>query len=641
MNQPAPTRLATAVDDAADHILGDPAAELTLVEYGSFACPYCHAAHEVVANLRDRFGPRLRYVFRHRPITGSPEALEAAVLVEYAALSGQDYWALHDRLMKRGPALQAAELPALAQSLGFAPRSIDVDGHGHDPHSDFGSDSGWQRAEARVQRDRDSARASGAQMSPTFFINDRRYEGAWDESTLAEAMLGSPGHRVQSAALDFARWAPSTGLLLALMSLLAVAFANSPAGAAFEAFWQQPAGLSAGTSRFELPLRDWINDGLLSFFFLVVGLEIKRELTVGRLAGQRAAALPIFASLGGMIMPALIYLTLIPAGPLAAGWAVPTTTDTAFAIALIAVLGDRVPVALRVFLTAVVVVDDLVAIVVVALFYSGHLQLGWLAIAAAIGAALALLNRGGVYRALPYGVGGVLLWIALHASGLHATLAGVIVALVTPTRPPANLRALMAQAESVLSAEMRSARSGVLRHGPSEPALRALDAIHDRIESPADKLLRSVEPWSSYAILPLFALANAGVPIAASVIGTHHGLVAAIVAGLVGGKLIGIAGGAALAVAAGIASKPDEYGWRQLIGAAVLAGIGFTMSLYISAKAFPEPDDFAAAKIAVFMASLLAALLGAALLWRRDPAASAPAASSSAASPSAADPSAA
>ena len=612
MNPPPSSRLDLPIDDSVDHVLGDDSADLTLVEYGSFACPYCHAAHEVVANLRDRFGVRMRYVYRHRPITGNDEALEAAVFAEAASAATGDYWTLHDRLMKRGPALKTDELPTIARELGVPPPAPTPQ---------------WREAETRVARDRQSAHASGALVSPTFFINNRRYEGAWDEATLAEAMLRSPGHRVQTAALDFARWAPSTGLLLLVMSLLAVALANSAIGPAFEAFWRMPVGFQAGpmagngtsgaATGFMLPLRDWINDGLLSFFFLVVGLEIKREFTVGRLAGRKAAALPIVAAVGGMIAPALIYLLLVPPGPLVHGWAVPTTTDTAFAIALIAVLGDRVPVALRVFLTAVVVVDDLVAIVVVALFYSGHLSPGWIAVAMAIIAGLVLLNRGGVYRPLPYGIGGVALWAALHASGLHATLAGVVVALVTPTRPPANLRALVAQAETIISAEMKSARTGVLRHGPSEPALRALDAIHARIESPADKLLRSVEPWASYAVLPLFALANAGVTIALSVVGAHGQLIVAIVAGLVGGKLLGILGGAALAVRIGLAEKPDDYSWRQLAGAAALAGIGFTMSLYIAAKAFPGADEFAAAKIAVFAASTAAAVVGTVLLWRR------------------------
>ena len=199
------------------------------------------------------------------------------------------------------------------------------------------------------------------------------------------------------------------------------------------------------------------------------------------------------------------------------------------------------------------------------------------------------------------------LWGCLHAAGLHATLAGVLMAMFTPTRPPANLAALQAQAESVIHEELRQADGRVLRHGPSEPALRALDAIHDRIESPADKLLRSVEPWSSYFVLPLFALANAGLVLSLDVVSGRERLILAIVAGLVVGKPVGMALCAYLAVRLGIAAKPAAYSWRQLLGAGALAGIGFTMSLYIAAKAFAAPEDFAAAKLAVFTASLLAA----------------------------------
>jgi Na+:H+ antiporter, NhaA family len=211
----------------------------------------------------------------------------------------------------------------------------------------------------------------------------------------------------------------------------------------------------------------------------------------------------------------------------------------------------------------------------------------------------------------------VLLWIFLHEAGLHATLAGVILAIVTPTRPPPNLRALLAQAEAVIRAEARRAGEAVMRHGPSEPALRALDAIHDRIESPADKLLRSVEPWSSYFVLPVFALANAGVVLSLGVFGTHGRLMLAIVLGLVIGKPVGIVLASGLAVLSGIALKPEAYSWRQLCGAGALAGIGFTMSLFIAGEAFPDSADYTAAKIAIFIASLVAGILGAVILYPR------------------------
>jgi NhaA family Na+:H+ antiporter len=349
-------------------------------------------------------------------------------------------------------------------------------------------------------------------------------------------------------------------------------------------------------------------------FFLVVGLEIKREFTVGRLASRAAGSLPIAGALGGMLVPALIYIWIISSGPLAHGWAIPTTTDTAFAVALIALLGSRVPIELRVFLTAAVVVDDLVAIALVALFYSGKLDFSYLTAAIVATGLLITLNRWGIYRPLPYAVLGIALWICLHGAGVHATLAGVILAVVTPTRPPANLKALLAQAETVLGDELRYGRERVLRHGPSEPTLRALDAIHDRIESPADKLLRTVEPWSSYLVLPLFALANAGLVWSWSMVEGHENLILAIVLGLVLGKPVGIVLASMLAVRLGIAERPSAYSWRQLTGAAVLAGIGFTMSLFIAHQAFPDPTDFAAAKLAVFIASVIAGVAGSILL---------------------------
>lgn len=599
-----PIKLDRPVSARRDHVLGNPDGDMTLVEYGSYTCPRCHAVHEVISNLRDRFGDRLRYVFRHRPDADSDDAWRAAELAEYAFEATGRFWAIHDALMKRGPTFTSDDFAQITAEFSLPARDENA--------------SAWRAAQHKVRDDTESARRSGALVTPTFFINNRRYEGAWDESALADALLGSLGHRIQTAALDFVRWGPSAGLLLLIMSAFAIVLTNSPIGPAFELWWSRPFGIQFGGGAFTMPLVGWINDGLLSIFFLVVGLEIKRELTVGHLATRRKAALPVVAAAGGIIVPAFIYLLVVPSGPLTAGWAIPTLTDTAFAVALIVLLGDRVSVELRVFLTAAVILDDLVAIVVIALFYSGEINMGYLLASAAATGLLMTLNHWGVYRPLPYAVLGVLLWVCVHNAGLHATLAGVILAAVTPTRPPANLRALMAQAETVIQAETRRDRDAVMRHGPSEPALRALDAIHDRIESPASKLLRSVEPWSSYAVLPVFALANAGVVWSSEVFEGHARLILAIILGLVVGKPIGIGVFAWFAVRSGIAVKPKVYTWRQLFGAGALAGIGFTMSLFIAGQAFPDPRDYAAAKIAIFLASLVAGGLGTAILWPRE-----------------------
>jgi NhaA family Na+:H+ antiporter len=595
-------RLVRDVDPERDHLLGVPAAAITLVEYGSYVCSYCHTAHDVVRRLRDRFGDRMRYVYRHMPLTDRHEATLAAELVEYAAVSGGEFWQAHDLLMRRGPTYADGELDAMGEELGLPPREAWDEGRSRE-------------AEARVRDDARGGLRSGVRVTPTFFINGRRYEGAWDETSLAEAMFRSMGHRLHAASVDFARWAPATGLLLLLMTVVAVAVSNTAFGPSFLAFWDTPASIGLGGLALSLPLLDWVNHGLLTVFFLVVGLEIKRELTVGRLATPKAAAFPIAAAMGGMAIPALIYLLLAPP-EFAHGWGATIATDTAFAIALLVVLGDRVPVDLRVFLTAAVIADDLVAIVVVALFYSGDIALDWLTAAGAVTAALVTLNRWKVYRPAPYALLGVILWVTLHEAGIHATLAGVILAAVTPTMPPADLRALLAQAQAVIDAERRLGGEALVRTGPSDTALRALDAIHQRVESPASKLLRAVEPWSSYFVLPVFALANAGVVWSAEVVASRGELVAALAVGLVVGKLAGIFLGARLAVALRVASKPRAYTWRQVAGTGALGGVGFTMSLFIAHQSFTG-DDFSAAKIAIFLASLAAGVLGTALLWKR------------------------
>ena len=598
------SRLVSPVDIARDHVLGNPDADVTLVEYGSYACEYCHAAHRVVRELREEFGDRIRYVFRHLPLTDRVLATHAAELAEYSFATGGDFWRAHDALMERSHRFDDHDLDHVAVELGV-------------PAADARDPKIERAVRTRVRDQATSAMRSGARVTPTFYINDKRYEGPWDEASLAEAIQGSVGHRIRTAATNFARWAPSTGVLLLVMTIVAVVASNTSARAPFAAFWNTHAGIDFGGRSFAMSLVDWVNHGLLTVFFLVVGLEMKREFTVGLLATRREAMFPIAAAVGGMTIPAIIYLLIVPSGPLSQGWGLTIATDTAFAVALIAVLGDRVPVELRVFLTAAVIVDDLVAIAIIALFYTEAIALTYLVAAVVVTVLLVALNRWNVYRALPYAVLGVTLWALLHLSGIHATLAGVILAIVTPTRPPPNLKALMAQANAVIDSEIDHTRDRDSREAPSHAALEALDIIHDRIESPASKLLRAAEPWSSYFVLPIFALTNAGVTWSAGIITGRGALVIAITLGLVLGKPLGIIGGSWIASRVGITAKPDSYSWRQLVGAGALGGIGFTMSLFIAAQAFPDAADFSAAKIAIFLASILASVVGLAILWRR------------------------
>ncbi|HET7061151.1 MAG TPA: Na+/H+ antiporter NhaA [Nitrosospira sp.] len=604
MTPESPTnKLDRPVDNTYDHVLGPADAEITLVEYGSYADPASRLAHDRIAQMRNRFGNRLRYVFRHRPLAGNQIARQAAEMVE-SSDDPSRFWRMHVALIGRSDELTEEDLRKVAAEFQLG----DV------------SPAAALLAKTRVDADIESAAASGAIVTPTFFINERRYDGPWDANSLSEAMLGSLGHVVGAAALDFAKWAPSTGVLLLITTGMAVILSNSPLGPSFNYLWQQPVGLSFGTAAFSMPLRQWINDGLLVVFFLVVGLEIKREFTVGHLASLQAAMFPIVAAIGGMAVPALLYLLWVPAGPEGEwlrGWGVPTATDTAFAVALIAMMGNRVPIELRVFLTAAAIVDDIGAIIIVALFYSGELHLAYLGAAAGIVGLLAVLNKGGVYRATPYVLLGIGLWICVHASGIHSTLSGIVLAVFIPTRPPPNLKALMMQADAILTAETQRGQE-ILRFGPSEPALEALDAIHDRLESPADRMLRQVAPRSSYLVLPLFALANAGVEMSTGVFSGHAPLMIGTAIALAIGKPLGFVIATAAAARSGISVKPQGYSWVQLAGAGCLAGIGFTMSLFIASEAFAVPEDFAAAKIAIFAGSIFSAAAGVAILWNAE-----------------------
>ncbi|HTM95207.1 MAG TPA: Na+/H+ antiporter NhaA [Croceibacterium sp.] len=583
-----------------DHTIGPEDAPIALVEYGSYACAYCRAAHDRVLALRDQFGDRLVHAFRHRPVPGSQLALEAAELAELAARRGK-FWKAHVAMMTRSAELRREDLNSIASELGLT-----------------GAPAAERKAAARRVREQvKSAAASGADITPTFFINSRRYDGPWDDVSFADALLGALGYRVRAAALDFVNWAPSSGLLLFGAMVLALVVANSAWAPAFASFWQSPVGLEWPGGGFRLPMIRWVNDGILTIFFLVVGLEIKREFTVGHLANRRLAALPVAASIGGMVVPAALYLLLIPGGPWLRGWGVPIGTDTAFAVALIAIMGSRVPIELRIFLTAAAIVDDIGAILIVAAFYSEGLHPAFLAAAAVVVATLAALNRAGVYRVAPYAMLGLLLWLFIHEGGVHATLAGVLLALFIPTRPPANFGALMAQMDAIIANETRRGPEE-MRHMLSTGALRAIEEIYERLEAPAARVLRIVELRSSYLVLPIFAFANAGVTWVPGLLDGRGHLVLAIVAGLVLGKPLGLFGASYLSVRLGLATKPDAYGWDHVLGAGALAGIGFTMSLFIAGQSYPLSADFDAAKIAIFIASAVAAALGVSLLWWAD-----------------------
>ena len=399
----------------------------------------------------------------------------------------------------------------------------------------------------------------------------------------------------------------SGGLLLVLAAVVALVWVNSPWHRSYEVLWHTEVAVSVGRYHFEQSLLHVVNDGLMALFFFVIGLEIKREWVTGELRDRRAAVLPVVAAIGGMALPALLYLAVDAGTAGSHGWGIPMATDIAFALGVVALLGSRVPASLKVFLLTLAIVDDLGAIVVIAVVYSGDLRWGWLGVAALALAAMLGLRKARV-RWLPVYVAlGIVVWFATLQSGVHATIAGVVLGLITPAvpfHPPAAIDAAVDTIER--------------RPGLSVEELRATFALLNESVAPLDRLEAALHPWTSYVIIPIFALANAGVRLGGGVQGTGARVTVGVVVGLVVGKAIGVGGASWLVVRLGWGTKPTGVSWAQFFGVAALAGIGFTMSLFVTDLAFAPTLAGAAlthhAKIGVLLASLLAALFGSLVL---------------------------
>ncbi len=405
------------------------------------------------------------------------------------------------------------------------------------------------------------------------------------------------------------------GLLLMLCTVVALVIANSPFAHSYHHLLEIPFGISLGGLTLEKSLHHWINDGVMALFFFVVGLEIKREVLVGELADPRAAALPILAAIGGMITPALLYTLITPSGPAAEGWGIPMATDIAFAVGALVLLGRRVPHGLISFLVALAIVDDLGAVVVIALFYTDQLNMLALAAAAAMMALLILANLAGIRRPTPYFILGALLWLAMLQSGIHATLAGVLTALVIPARSKIDPYRLGQQVRSLMDEYEGQAKPGNTMM-PSEEQRSLLQALERGViatMTPLQRLEHSLHLPVAFVIVPLFALANAGIPLEFSTLSATlaHPATFGVMVGLVLGKLIGIAGVSWLALRLGIGRLPTGTTLSHLVGAGLLGGIGFTMAIFIAELAFVgQAELLLAAKTGVLFASLAAGVGG-------------------------------
>jgi NhaA family Na+:H+ antiporter len=402
------------------------------------------------------------------------------------------------------------------------------------------------------------------------------------------------------------------GVLLLACAVVALLWANSPWHQSYEALWETELDLGLGAWHFGESLRHWINDGLMAIFFLVVGLEIKREVLVGELASRRRATLPAIAALCGAVIPAGIYIAFNAGTNAAAGGGIPMATDIAFSLGVLALLGSRIPLGLKVFLTALAIVDDLLAVLVIALFYAGELEPLALLAAAAILVLLILANRFGARQPLVYALLGLALWGAIFASGLHATLAGVLLALTIPARTRIDPDAFVAKGQALLRQFDRAGDPGdsVLTNGERQDVLAELEDIVEAVGAPLQRLEHTLHPWVVFAIVPLFALANAGVRLEGNLATVvDHPVTLGVFVDLVVGKQIGVLLGAWLATRLGLSELPDGVTWPQIYGVGWLAGLGFTMSLFVADLAFASPGEsltLAAAKVGVLAASVVA-----------------------------------
>ncbi|APZ44487.1 Na+/H+ antiporter NhaA [Acidihalobacter ferrooxydans] len=410
------------------------------------------------------------------------------------------------------------------------------------------------------------------------------------------------------------------GILLLSAAVIALIVANSPLGDAYQHILHAKLGFHIGAWSLSLSLHHWINDGLMTLFFFLVGLEIKRELLVGELSDLRQAAMPAIAALGGMLVPAGLYVLLTPAGPAASGWGIPMATDIAFAVSALVILGRRIPSGLMAFLVALAIVDDLGAVAVIAVFYTNEVNLIMLGVSVGLFALMVVFNLGGIRHPLPYFIVGTLLWLAMLQSGIHATIAGVLMALAIPSTPeydPPRFSRTIADLMKRFDSSHREDRN-ILANQTQFSVLAAIETNARHAATPLQRLEHGLHHPVGLIIMPIFALANAGIPLGLDQLAAalHSPITLGVAAGLVLGKLIGVVGFTWLAVRLGVGRLPVGTNFRHIVGVGLLAGIGFTMSIFISELAFVGNEQaLVYAKSGILVASLVAGIGG--YLWLR------------------------
>jgi NhaA family Na+:H+ antiporter len=407
------------------------------------------------------------------------------------------------------------------------------------------------------------------------------------------------------------------GVVMLVAAVVALVWANSPWGDSYQELWSTPLVVELGdlVHLDHLTLQHWVNDALMAIFFLLVGLEIKREVVHGDLRDLRSVALPIMAALGGMVVPALIFVAFNAGGPGADGWGIPMATDIAFAVGIVTLLGTRVPMAAKIFLLTLAVADDIGAIVVIAIFYTGELSVGWLALSFAGLGGIVAMRRGDVQSLAPYLAVGGFVWFALLESGVHATLAGVALGLLTPAWPLHSPRHFSGVARGLLDRMDRAHDDDVLTDDEFEHNEQlAIELVRASryATSPLERLEAALSPWVSFVVVPIFALANAGVRLSGDAVSGVFSdpVVLGVAIGLVVGKTVGVFSASFIAVKLGLGRLPAGATWRHVLGLAMVAGVGFTVALFVASLSFTDPDLTDSSKIGILGGSAIAGIVG-------------------------------
>ncbi|MEO8287035.1 MAG: Na+/H+ antiporter NhaA [Chloroflexota bacterium] len=431
---------------------------------------------------------------------------------------------------------------------------------------------------------------------------------------LAAHWTETPVGRAAKPMQEFVHSSTSGGTVLLVAAATALVVANSPLRSAYEDLLNSYLDVKLGTFELHLSVLHWINDGLMAIFFFLVGLEIKREVWAGELSNVRAALLPLVAAIGGAVVPALIYVGINLGGAGSAGWGIPMATDIAFALGVLALVGSAVPFGLKIMLTAIAIIDDLIAVLVIAFFYSGSIDFGALATGFALLALLLVANIAGIRTIPVYLLVGLLVWAAFLASGVHATIAGVLVALTIPVRVRIDQATFLRRARSILDGFEVSSKQepySILEDEQQQAAVIELEDLSEAVQAPLQKIEHKLHSWAAFVVIPVFALANAGVTISVDALRDETLPVAiGIMAGLLIGKPAGLFGATWLAVRVGLVTLPKGITWRHVAGLACLGGMGFTMSLFVATLAFGSSQLLETAKLGILAASLIAGVVG-------------------------------